>query len=132
MGEKLPKLLLIEDDKQLAEMYAKKFHMNGYDVTLAKDGSKGFEKAHAEDFDVIVLDLMLPGISGIEVLEMIRMNKKTALTPIIVYTNYNDPKNKERCITYGADEFILKVDTDPEGLCQTISRVLTERRIEKI
>lgn len=113
-------------------MYAKKFYRNGFDVTLAKDGQSGFEKAHGEKFDIIVLDLMLPGISGVEVLEMIRMDRKTALVPVIVYTNYNDIRNKERCITYGADEFILKVDTNPEGLCQTINKVLTEKKIEKI
>lgn len=123
---------MIEDDKQLAEMYAKKFHLRGYDVTLAKEGRLGYEKAHAGNFDAIVLDLMLPGMSGIEVLEMIRLDKKTALTPIIVYTNYNDIKNKEKCITYGADEFVLKIDTDPDGLCQTINRILTERKIEAL
>lgn len=123
---------MIEDDKHLAEMYAKKFHLRGYDVTLAKDGGLGYQKAHTGNFDVIVLDLMLPGMSGIEVLEMIRLNQKTALTPIIVYTNYNDIKNKEKCITYGADEFILKIDTDPDGLCQTINRILTERKIEAL
>lgn len=113
-------------------MYAKKFHINGYDVILAKQGTDGFQKTRHDDFDVIVLDLMLPGLSGIEVLEMLRSDRKTAKTPIVVYTNYGDIKNKEKCLTYGADEFILKVDTSPEGLCQTISRILTEKKIEAI
>jgi DNA-binding response OmpR family regulator len=127
-----PKLLLIEDDKHLAEMYAKKLNLSGYNVTVAKDGQSGLEKARAENFDIIVLDLMLPGIQGVDVLGMIRSDRKTAKTPVIVYTNYGDIKNKEKCLLYGADEFILKIDTDPEGLCQSVSRLLTERKIETI
>jgi CheY-like chemotaxis protein len=127
-----PKLLLIEDDKHLAEMYAKKLHLNGYDVTLAKEGNIGLQKARAGVFDIIVLDLMLPGLSGIEVLGMLRSDRKTVKIPIVVYTNYGDIKNKEQCLTYGADEFILKIDSSPEGLCQTIGKILTERKIEAI
>ena len=132
MGDSLTKLLLVEDDKQLGEMYAKKFNKNGYEVTLVKDGATGLSKTHSENFDVVVLDIMLPGLSGIEALGMIRSERKTAKTPVIIYTNYGDQSNREKCLTYGADEFILKVDTTPESLCETIGRILTEKKIEKV
>jgi CheY-like chemotaxis protein len=75
---------------------------------------------------------MLPELSGVEVLEMLRTERKTAKTPVVVYTNYGDVRNREKCLTYGADEFILKVDSSPESLCQTINKLLTEREIEAI
>lgn len=128
----MAKLLLIEDDKQLGEMYAKKFDKNGYEVTLVKDGATALSKTHSEQFDIIVLDIMLPGLSGIETLGMLRSERKTAMTPVIVYTNYGDQSNREKCLTYGADEFILKVESTPESLCETIGRILTEKKIEKV
>jgi DNA-binding response OmpR family regulator len=117
------KLLLIEDDKNLAKMYAKKFGNEGWEVVVCHDGSQAPAMAQAEGFDMIVLDLMLPGLPGIDILEMIRSDKRTVKVPVVVYTNYGDKYNREKCLTYGADEFVLKVDSTPDSLSKTISRV---------
>jgi CheY-like chemotaxis protein len=126
------RILLIEDDKQLAAMYAQKFRKAGFHVTMCQDGGTALEKAKGEDFDTIVLDIMLPGISGIEILGMLRSDPRTVKTPIVVYTNYGDNFNKDKCLSYGADEFILKVDSTPESLCETINKVITEKQIEAV
>lgn len=120
----MEKLLLIEDDKQLSHMYAQKFTSDGFDVTIASSGSQGIQTAKEGDFNIIVLDLMLPGISGVDVLEFLRSDPKTVKTPVVIYTNYGDQFNREKCLTYGADEFVLKVDSTPESLCKTIRTVL--------
>lgn len=122
----MKELLLVEDDKQLVGMYSKKFHCCNFNVTVAHDGSEAIQLAKTKNFDVIVLDLMLPGLSGLEVLEILRQDKRTVKVPIIVYTNYGDPFNKAKCLTYGADEFLLKVEATPESLCKTVNKVLKE------
>lgn len=120
----MKKLLLIEDDKQLSAMYAKRFMNDGWDVSVCHDGSRAPEMAKSDLYSAIVLDLMLPGMSGINVLELIRSDKKTAKIPVIVYTNYGDEDNREKCLTYGADEFVLKVDSTPDSLSKTVDKVL--------
>jgi CheY-like chemotaxis protein len=117
-------LLLVEDDKQLSTMYSKKFATDGWDVTIAHDGTEGVRLGKEGDFNAIVLDIMLPGMSGIDVLEMLRSDKRTAKIPIIVYTNYGDKYNRDKCLTYGADEFVLKVDSTPDSLSQTLKKVM--------
>lgn len=120
----MKKLLLIEDDKDLSRMYARKFNSAGWDVTTCYDGSEAINIAKQKRFDMIVLDLMLPGISGVDVLEILRSDSKTVRTPIVVYTNYGDSFNREKCMSYGADDFILKVDSTPEALTQTIEQIM--------
>lgn len=128
----MEQLLLVEDDKQLAGMYSKKFKQEGFEVTIATTGSDGIQVAKEGDFDIIVLDLMLPGISGVDVLEILRSDERTVKTPVIIYTNFGDQYNRERCLTYGADEFVLKVDSTPESLCETIKRVLIIKNNEEV
>lgn len=107
-------------------MYSKKFSTDGWDVTIAHDGTEGVRQGKEGDFDAIVLDIMLPGMSGIDVLEMLRSDKRTARIPIIVYTNYGDKYNRDKCLTYGADEFVLKVDSTPDSLSQTLKKVMSK------
>lgn len=128
----MKRMLLVEDDRQLGAMYAQKFRLANFQVTVASDGTSALEKAKSETFDVIILDLMLPGISGIEILEMLRTDPKTVKIPIVVYTNYGDNFNRDKCLTYGADEFILKVNSTPESLCETINAIIAEKEIEAI
>lgn len=120
----MKKILLVEDDKSLAKMYAKKLSAEGYDVFISHDGSDAIQEALNNRFDAIVLDLMLPGISGVDVLEMLRSEAKTVKIPVVVYTNYGDNFNREKCLMYGADDFILKVESTPEHLIRSIENAL--------
>lgn len=104
-------------------MYGKKFGLEGWDVRICHDGSLAVEMSRSDDYDMIVLDLMLPGLSGIDILGLIRTDKRTVKIPVVVYTNYGDHYNREKCLAYGADEFVLKVDSTPDSLSKTISKV---------
>lgn len=120
----MKKLLIIEDDKQLGAMYLQKFKTAGWDTFLCHDGSEAIQLSRVNNYDAIVLDLMLPGLSGIEVLELLRSDKKTVKTPVVVFTNHGDEYNRKKCLTYGADEFLLKVDSTPESLVKTVKKVI--------
>lgn len=116
------KILLLEDDKHLANMYSKKFKNEGWGTVICHDGYEALSKVKTEQYDAIILDLMLPGMSGLDVLQLLRQEKKTVTIPIIIYTNHGDKYNKDKCLIYGADEFILKIDSTPEKLTAVIKK----------
>src|SRR5699024_7964649 len=101
----MPKILIIEDEQNLARFLELELKHEGYDVTVKSDGLNGLEKALDEDFDCILLDLMLPGLNGLEVCRKIRREKET---PIIMITAKDSTYDKVIGLDYGADDFIVK------------------------
>lgn len=126
----MKKLLLIEDSEDLAHLYSKKLCLEGWDVIICHDGSEAIQTATRQSFDMIILDLMLPGISGIDVLEQLRTESSTIKVPIIVYTNFGDNFNREKALSYGADEFLLKTEITPEDLSEAIKKTETLKEVE--
>jgi DNA-binding response OmpR family regulator len=126
------RILLVEDDKHLAEMYARKFSVENWITFICNDGGEALAKAREVDPNVIILDLMLPGISGIDVLQILRTDEMTVKIPVIVYTNYGDAYNREKCLVSGADEFVLKVDSTPEELTRVIKNTRILKEIESM
>ena len=86
-GSQKLKVLMIEDDPVLQRMYISKLTESGYEVDLAIDGSEGMYKALNTNPDLVLLDLMLPKVSGLQILAEIRKNPKTQKTPVIIMSN---------------------------------------------
>lgn len=101
----MPNILIIEDEQNLARFLELELKHEGYDVTVKTDGLNGLEKALDEDFDCILLDLMLPGLNGLEVCRKIRREKET---PIIMITAKDATYDKVIGLDYGADDYIVK------------------------
>lgn len=101
----MPKILIIEDEQNLARFLELELKHEGYDVTVKSDGLNGLEKALDEDFDCILLDLMLPGLNGLEVCRKIRREKEN---PIIMITAKDATYDKVIGLDYGADDYIVK------------------------
>jgi DNA-binding response OmpR family regulator len=123
------KVLLIEDDAAAAEMYRLRLVADGYTVVVAEDGEQGLEMAASEAPDFIYLDIRLPKIDGFEVLERLRANLETAGIPVIMLTNFGEPEFRERGLKLGALEFLVKSDTTPSSLSQTVERVTSPRAL---
>jgi DNA-binding response OmpR family regulator len=100
------KVLIIEDDKDINLLLGKILNRENYEVTSAYTGIEGKLFTDVEDFDLILLDLMLPGISGEEVIEYIRKKKKEM--PILVISAKIDKETKLNVLRIGADDFIMK------------------------
>lgn len=126
----MKKLLLVEDSEDLAHLYAKKLSLEGWNVIICHDGSEAIQTARQQNFDMVILDLMLPGISGIDILESLRTESSTIKVPVIVYTNFGDNFNREKALSYGADEFLLKTDITPEDLSEAIQKIETAKEVE--
>ena len=100
------KILLIEDDKSIASFIIKGLREESFVVTHTIDGWEGVSLAVAGDYDLIVLDIMLPGIGGLEICRELR--KKGIETPVIILTAKNSVKDKVNGLEAGADDYITK------------------------
>jgi two-component system phosphate regulon response regulator PhoB len=101
-------VLIIEDEKDLAELLAFNLEKEGYTAVCVHDGKMGLERALAEIPDLILLDLMLPGLLGTEVCKELRKNQQTAHIPIIMITAKGDEIDRVVGFEVGADDYIVK------------------------
>jgi CheY-like chemotaxis protein len=123
------KVLLIEDDVAAAEMYRLRLVADGYSVVIGRDGKEGLRMAVHEAPDFIYLDLRLPGLDGFEVLESLRSSPETMHIPVIILTNYGEPELRERGMKLGALEFLVKSDTTPAQLAESVERAIAPRSL---
>jgi DNA-binding response OmpR family regulator len=107
------KILIIEDDKLFAEIYTEKFAEAGFDVSLAVNGEDGLRRLREERPDIALLDLVLPKMSGFEVLEAVGADKDAALRkiPIFVVTNLGQESDMIRAKALGAKAYFVKANT---------------------
>lgn len=104
----MKRVLIIEDEKDLAELLAFNLEKEGYDATCVHDGKLGLELAGTDPPDLILLDLMLPGLLGTEVCKALRKDHKTAHIPIIMITAKGDEIDRVVGFEVGADDYIVK------------------------
>ena len=109
------KILVIEDEPRLARNLAKAMREEGYVVELADNGSDGLFLAENHDYDVLVLDVMLPGLDGWTVLDRLRRSKRT---PVLMLTARDHPQDRVRGLDTGADDYLVKPFDLPELLAR--------------
>ena len=122
----MAKILLVEDDVFLREMYVHIFEKEGWTIDQASDGQEGIDKANAGKYDLILLDIMLPEKSGIEVLKELRLpTSAAAKTPIILLSNLGQDSVIKEAYHIGADGYILKADLLPRQVFEKVDAFLT-------
>jgi len=104
------KILIIEDDKFLLKLYGDKLQREGFEVLTSLTGEEGLNKIAADKPDLVVLDLILPGKNGFEVLSEIKLNKKTEDIPVIILTNLGQESDMKRGLELGAATYLIKTD----------------------
>lgn len=118
------RILIIEDEKKIARFLELELQYEGYEVKISNDGRTGLEEAMKDEVDLIVLDLMLPGLSGIEICRRLR---NTSDVPIIMLTAKDDVSDKVTGLDVGADDYMTKPFAIEELLARI--RVLLKRKI---
>lgn len=113
------KVLVIEDEEILVNNLADKLKAEGFNVSIAKDGETGLDKIRTDHPDLIVLDIMLPGLDGLSICRMVRHDSATAHIPIIMLTARGTEVDKIVGLESGADDYIVK----PFGLGEFLARV---------
>ena len=122
MSSKKTKILLIEDDKMIVEMYTLKFESEGYEVVCAENGRDGLEKAGKENPDIILLDVILPEMDGFSVLKSIKELDIVKEVPVILLTNLGQDGDIKRGFELGAVDYLIKANYTP---AQVIDRIKT-------
>jgi len=110
------RVLLVEDDPSVAQMYKLKLELDGYQVEVAPDGVKALEMARAILPDIIFLDIRLPKLDGLEVLERLRSDPATEPLPVVILSNFNEKELVERGARLGALDHLIKSQTTPAKL----------------
>ena len=122
-----PKLLLVEDDLALAELLEYRFESEGYRVRVTGDGDEALVYAAEETPDLVILDWMIEGTSGIEVCRRLRRDKGTAHVPIIMLTAREAEDDRVRGLDTGADDYVTK-PFSPRELLARVAAVLRRMR----
>ncbi len=104
----MKKVLIVEDERDLAELLAYNMEKEGYQPMTAASGAEGLETARRELPDMILLDLMLPGMMGTEVCSVLRHNEKTRMIPVLMLTARGDEIDRVVGFEMGADDYIVK------------------------
>jgi two-component system copper resistance phosphate regulon response regulator CusR len=110
------RVLVVEDERKLAQILTSALQAEHYDVVVAPTGEDGFFRANAEAFDLIVLDLMLPGRSGLEILETLR--QRHIDTPVLILTARDGVDDRVLGLDRGADDYLVKPFALPELLAR--------------
>ena len=120
--DKNPKILLIDDDPFIVDMYVLKLKEGRFEVEIARDGKEGVKKAREFNPDIILLDIVMPGLDGFGVLEELR--KDGGRHKIILLTNLGQKEDVERGMRLGADDYIIKAHFTPSEVLGKVNALL--------
>ncbi len=117
-------IALIEDDEILSGLLVKKLERSGYDVDIAKDGVTGLRLIAEKKPDLVLLDMMMPKLSGFGVLERLNAQKVIPDLPLVIISNSGQSIEIERAMKLGARDYLIKVNFDPNEVLEKVNRIL--------
>ena len=119
------KILCIEDEHFIAELYDRALTKSGYQVTIISDGKEALEAAQTDAYDIILLDLMVPNLTGIEILRSLRDPAQTPTlhSKIIITTNLEQREDVRADIEHQADGYLVKAELTPHELAEFVDHV---------
>lgn len=103
-----PHILLVEDDKAFSQAYQTRMEAEGFEVKLCQNGQEALSTAISFKPDLILLDIMMPRISGFDVLDILRNTPETAASKIVVLSALGQPSDKQKAMAAGADDYLVK------------------------
>jgi CheY-like chemotaxis protein len=118
------KILIVEDNQFLRELIGQKLVNEKYTIIEAENGEEALKKIKKEKPDLILLDLILPGIDGFEVLSQIKIDPVLAKIPVIILSNLGQKDDIEKGLKIGANDYLIKAHFTPEGVIGKIKKIL--------
>lgn len=122
------KILIIEDDADIAELERDYLSLNGYEVTLESDGMLGLKKALSEEYDLVIVDLMLPSLNGFNIVKTVRKEKEI---PLLIISARTEDIDKIRGLSSGADDYMTKPFSPAELLARVKTHITRYDRLFK-
>ena len=118
--------MLVEDDNNLKEIYGERLQAEGYEIVTAGDGEEGLSTAIKERPDLIISDVMMPKISGFDMLDILRQTPETMNTKVIMMTALSQAEDKDRAEKLGADKYLVKSQVTLEDLARAVHDLLND------
>lgn len=118
------KVLIVEDDPLISRMYQKIFSFEKFEVEMAADGEEGLDKAQRVKPTIILLDVMMPKLNGLEVLEKLKADEATKNIPVIILTNLSGQLDAETALAKGAVKYIIKSEHTPKGVVNMVKEII--------
>lgn len=122
--EKKTHIMLVEDDKFLRELLVRKLEAAGFKVSTAVDGQTAFDKAKEGMPDIALLDLVLPGVDGFDILKQIKGDEATKNIPVIILSNLGQKEEVDQGMKLGASDYLVKAHFTPDEIIAKIRGVL--------
>ncbi|MEI8103688.1 MAG: response regulator [Candidatus Moraniibacteriota bacterium] len=128
----MAKILLVEDDPMISEVYMTKFKASGIDADLAESGHAVLQKAKENKYDLVLLDIVLPEMNGMEVLEELRTKPEYDKDlKVVMFSNLSEKSDRDRALQLGANGFVPKTEFSPSQLVAEVSRFLRQFEEQK-
>lgn len=118
------KILIVDDDETLSSVFETALQQNSFQTILSLNGKDGIDKARLEKPDLILLDQVLPDISGNEVLKTLKMDTQTQNIPILILSNFSQEELVKEAINNGAMDYIFKYQVEPMDLVNKVKQAL--------
>ena len=121
--EKKAFILLVEDDKFLRELLVRKLEGVGFKISTAVDGREALKKVKEELPDLVLLDLVLPGVDGFDILKEVKETPETSKIPVIILSNLGQREEVERGLKLGADDYLIKAHFTPDEIINKVGYI---------
>lgn len=119
-------ILLVEDDPLIVEIYTTRLEEAGFKVETLTDGERVLERLKEENFDLLLLDIVLPHLTGFEVLGQIRKIEKLKNLKVLILSNLSQKEDMEKAINLGADKYFIKANYTPREVVGEVEKILNE------
>jgi len=120
------KILLIEDEEMLSSMYKTKFEKEGMEVDIAQDGEVGLEKAKSGNYNIVLIDIIMPKLDGFATLKQLREIEQYKTVPILMLTNLGQEEDIEKGKKLGATDYLIKANFTPSQVFEKIKLITTK------
>ncbi|OGI25258.1 MAG: hypothetical protein A3J76_05350 [Candidatus Moranbacteria bacterium RBG_13_45_13] len=120
------KILIVEDDNFVAEVYSTKLVEMGYDVTIAQNGEEGLTELESKKADLILLDIIMPVMGGIKMLEEMKKSEEWGKIPVILLTNVGEKESIQKVRDLGVKNYLIKSHFTPAEVIEKIEAVFRE------
>ncbi len=120
----MAKVLIIEDDPFMRSLYKNTFELEGFQVELANDGEKGLNAAKANVPDIILLDIMMPQMNGLQALEQLKLDPDLQKIPVAMLSNLTEEQDAQKALSKGALKYIIKSEYEPQEIVSMVREIL--------
>ena len=118
---------MVEDERDLAEIYSLQMKMSGIDVVVAINGTEALDNMRKQNFDLVLLDLLMPDVDGFEVLKQIKTDSKLKKFKVYAWSNLTQKKQIDLANKCGADGFLIKSEYTPSSLVVKVNELLKSK-----